>query len=431
MNTTTSCDSEFEPDALSINAAWRCLQQTVAALPQYESILIENSLHRVLAEPVHSPINVPGFVNSAMDGVAFDYASAQATQFQLKIIGEILAGHPFQGEVPAGACVKIMTGAPLPAGTDTVVMIEQTEIRDHTLKLLPETIVKPGQHVRHPGEDVRTGQTVFAQGTRLNPASLGVLSSLGLRKIKVVRKPRVAFFSTGDELISARSGEILQPGQIYDSNRYTLAAMLRQCGIEPIDKGIIADEPAAIRRVIQDSMTEADMILSTGGVSVGAADFIKALVQELGQLHFNRLQMKPGRPLTFATLKTDQQSVVFFGLPGNPVSVMATFYLFAHYALQRLEGCAETPVSNELTRPLITLQATIDADLRKRPGRTDFQRGVYLTDQGQPMVSVKGLQASHRLTSMSHSNCFVMLPRDAGDVTAGSLVTVIPFSQFN
>ncbi len=406
------CD-EYDPDNLPVAEARRRIAQLVRPVAETETVPLREALDRVLAADVASPLDVPPAANSAMDGYALRAADLPADgEAVLEVVGTVLAGHPFAGEVGPGQAVRIMTGAPLPRGADTVVMQEHARREGDRVAIGPGH--RPGQHVRHAGEDIARGSTVLAAGRRLVPADLGVLASLGVAEVTVRRRPRVAFFSTGDELRPV--GEPLAEGQIYDSNRYTLHGLLARLGVEVQDLGLIPDDRAAIEDAFARAAAGADAVITSGGVSVGEADFVKETLDRLGQVNFWKIAMKPGKPLAVGRLG----SALFFGLPGNPVSVMATFYQFAQPALRALAGEA-------VTGPL-TLRVPAAERLRKRPGRTDFQRGILERDAGgRLVVRGTGAQGSHLLTSMSRANCFIVLPADWGDVEPGTEVEVQPF----
>jgi len=399
-------------DLLTFDQALSRILAMASPVRETQRLALRDALGHVLAEAVISPINVPPYANSAMDGYALRAADLpQDNQMHLRVIGTSWAGKPFEGTVNAGECVRIMTGAKMPAGADTVIMQEQVQRQDDQIIIGGGHCA--GQNVRHPGEDIAAGQSVLTVGQRLGPAELGLLASLGISEVNTTRRVRVTFFSTGDELRPV--GTPLEEGQIYDSNRYTLYGMLSQLGVEIIDLGVIRDDPAAIEAAFVQASQQADAIITSGGVSVGEADFVKTTLDKLGQVDFWRIAMKPGKPL--AVGKVNQ--AMFFGLPGNPVSVMATFYLFALPALRVMMGQPVTP-------PL-TVTAICQHTLKKTPGRMDFQRGVLSNDNGRLMVDAAGMQASHILSGMSHANCFIVLPRESGNIEAGSEVTVMPF----
>jgi molybdopterin molybdotransferase len=349
-----------------------------------------------------------------MDGYAINAAEipAEGTR-ELEVIGTSWAGRPFQGEVGAGQCVRIMTGAAMPLGTDTVIMQEQVTSSGGNIRF--DARHRPGQNVRQAGEDIARGAVVLAPGRRLVPADLGLLASLGVGELGVRRRLRVAFFSTGDELRGI--GEPLGPGDIYDSNRYTLHGMLSRLGAEIIDMGVIRDVREDTRRAFADAARIADVVITSGGVSVGEADFVKETLDEIGQVDFWKVAMKPGRPLAFGRIK----DAYFFGLPGNPVSVMVTFYLFAQPALRTLMGEPEGAA--------LRIRVPCASRLKKRPGRVEFQRGVLEPDEtGRTRVRKTGPQGSGILTSMSEANCFIILSLESEGVEPGTEVEVMPFT---
>ncbi len=381
-----------------------------------EMLPVRDALGRVLDADVVSTINVPSHTNSAMDGYAMNGADlGEGDEVRLTVIGTSAAGTPFDGKVAAGQCVRILTGATIPAGADSVVMQENVT-RDGDAAIVHGR-QKPGQHVRQAGEDLAAGDVALHAGTRLMPAELGLLASLGIGEVGVRRRPRVAFFSTGDELRSV--GQTLGPGQIYDSNRYTIYGMLTRLGVETIDMGVVRDEPEAVERAFGDAARLADAVITSGGVSVGDADYVTQTLERMGTVGFWKVAMKPGRPLAFGHI----DDALFFGLPGNPVSVMATFYQLVQPALQVLSGL---PVAS----PPVTVTARAAAPLRKKPGRREFQRGVLVRDADGQLLVHGGSQGSGILSSMSTANCFIVLPEDAGHVDAGDEVTVQPFAAF-
>lgn len=379
-----------------------------------ESVPIAESLDRILSEDVYSGVDVPSHTNSAMDGFAVAASDLpEDGERTFPVAGTAWAGRPYTGEVSAGDCVRIMTGAAMPPGLDTVIMQEQ--VRKDGDKAVIASGHRPGQNVRQAGEDVRAGDLAVAAGTRVSAAHVGLLASLGIPTVRVRRRPRVAFFSTGDELRPI--GQKLGLGQIYDSNRYTLGAMIRRLNIEPLDMGVIGDDRGALEAAFERAAADADAVITTGGVSVGAADFVTETLARLGSVGFWKVAMKPGKPVAFGRIG----SALFFGLPGNPVSVMATFYQLVQPALERLRGIENPP-------PPVHVRAVCSGPLRKRPGRTEFQRGV-LEDAGDGRYTVRGAghQGAGVLRSMAEANCFIVLDAEQGPVEAGSEVTVQPF----
>lgn len=410
----TCCMDDHDPSSLTVEAAVERIRATLTPIPGVEKVALRSALGRVVAEEIRSRIDVPGHTNSAMDGYAINAAEipAEGTR-ELEVIGTSWAGRPFQGEVGAGQCVRIMTGAAMPLGTDTVIMQEQVTSSGGNIRF--DARHRPGQNVRQAGEDIARGAVVLAPGRRLVPADLGLLASLGVGELGVRRRLRVAFFSTGDELRGI--GEPLGPGDIYDSNRYTLHGMLSRLGAEIIDMGVIRDVREDTRRAFADAARIADVVITSGGVSVGEADFVKETLDEIGQVDFWKVAMKPGRPLAFGRIK----DAYFFGLPGNPVSVMVTFYLFAQPALRTLMGEPEGAA--------LRIRVPCASRLKKRPGRVEFQRGVLEPDEtGRTRVRKTGPQGSGILTSMSEANCFIILSLESEGVEPGTEVEVMPFT---
>lgn len=408
-----SCQDDSDPESLPVAEAQHRILDSVIPIDGHEQVALRSALGRVLATDIHSPVNVPQDANSAMDGYALAGGDlpADGTR-ELKIVGTAWAGRPYQSPLQSGECVRIFTGAILPVGADTVLVQERADRRDDTLII--DNNISSGDNVRAAGEDIQQGARVLAAGSRLQPAELGLLASVGLGEVTVCRSLRVAFFSTGDELRSI--GEALEPGMIYDSNRYTLYGMLQRLGCDIIDMGVVADTPEATHAAFSTAAGCADVLITSGGVSVGEADYVKTTLEEFGDVGFWKVAMKPGRPLAFGRVK----DTVFFGLPGNPVSVMVTFYQFVQPALRKLMG--------ESVIAPITVKARCETRLKKRPGRFEFQRGILSqNDAGELIVHKTGAQGSGILTSMSHANCFILLPAEATTVEAGDTVDVQPF----
>ncbi|MGH8248287.1 MAG: molybdopterin molybdotransferase MoeA, partial [Gammaproteobacteria bacterium] len=362
---------------------------------------------------VKSGINVPSGTNSAMDGYAVraDDIPNDGTR-ELRLIGTAFAGKPLRNALKPGTAARIMTGGILPDGADTVIIQEQVEQRGDVVVIASGT--RRADNVRMAGEDIRIGDTVLRRGIRFTPADLGLLASLGIGEVEIVRRPRVAFFSTGDELRSV--GEKLGKGEIYDSNRYTLFGMLSRLGAEITDMGVVRDERGATEAAFLKAAANADVIITSGGVSVGEADYVKETLNKVGKVEFWKVAMKPGRPLAFGRVK----DAWFFGLPGNPVSVMVTFYQFVQPALRRLMG--------EPDAAMLTIRVPCLSKLKKRPGRVEYQRGILdRDDQGQLTVKKTGAQGSGILSSMSQANCFIILPMESTGIESGTLVDVQPF----
>lgn len=406
-----SCMDDYDPNAMSVAQARAFIQQFLEPATETETLPLRESLGRVLAVDIISPCNVPGHNNSAMDGYAFKFSEGMKVA---KVIGTAFAGKPFNGTVKAGECVRIMTGAVIPAGADTVVMQERIAIKSDSITLLE--LPKPGANVRLAGEDLRLGEAVLAQGHAMKPADMGLVASLGIAGVQVYRKLKVAFFSTGDELVSI--GQPLQEGQIYDSNRYTLFGMLTRLGAEISDLGNVPDDPAKLEATLLDAAQSHDVVITSGGVSVGEADYMKALLAKHGRVLFWKINMKPGRPLAYGKIGTTSgKRAHYFGLPGNPVSAMVTFYQFVQPALQALSGATfQAP---------ILLRATCVIPIKKAPGRMEFQRGIlFQAEDGSYKVKTTGEQGSGILSSMSAANCFIILDEATSNCAAGETVNV-------
>ena len=411
-----SCMDDFDPSSLLVEQALERIHALAVPVSGTERVAVRETLGRVLAEPIHSPIDVPAHDNSAMDGYAVRAADAEGDDrpTALRVLGTAWAGRPFPGPVGPGECVRIMTGAVMPSGADAVVIQENAEAGPGDTVRFDER-PRPGDNVREAGEDILRGAAVLGAGQRVGPAELGVLASLGTVEASVRRRVRVAFFSTGDELRSL--GEPLPEGCIYDSNRYTLLAMLRAVGTEVLDLGVVRDVRAEVERAFREAAAAADVIITSGGVSVGEADFVKETLERTGEVGFWKIAMKPGRPLAFGKVG----GALFFGLPGNPVSVMVTFYQFVQPALRRMMG--------EPAAAPVRFRVTCTSRLRKRPGRVEFQRGVLAHDEtGCLAVRSTGGQGSGILSSMHEANCFIVLPLESEGVDPGSEVDVEPFA---
>jgi molybdopterin molybdotransferase len=414
-----------DADPLPVDQALRLITSRIAPVDATEQVTLHAALDRVLAADIISPINVPAYDNSAMDGYALrgadlpvDTMSAPVT---LAVIGVAYAGRAYTGSVGAGQCVRIMTGAAMPAGCDSVLPQElATAIGAHTVTIAHGAI-RAGSNRRFAGEDLAQGGVALAASTVLRPAHLGLVASLGIGQVTVRRRLRVAFFSTGDELRSL--GQPLDDGCVYDSNRYTLFGMLTRLGCEVLDMGIVRDDPQALEAALRTACRDADAIITSGGVSEGAADYTRDIMALLGDVAFWKLAMRPGRPLAFGQVRNGDDAGAarawLFGLPGNPVAVMVSFYLFARPALLRMMGTAS---------PSMMLRARAAEPMRKRPGRTEYQRGIVGTGaDGAPQVRLTGAQGSGILSSMTDANCIVVLAHSQGHVAAGDMVDILPF----
>ncbi len=405
------CMDDYDPNSMPVNKARQFIKQFLSPVVETETLPIRESLGRVLAQDILSPANVPNYDNSAMDGYAFNANDIQPDKPTiLKMIGTVFAGNAFTGKLALGECVRIMTGGMLPKGADTVIMQERVKAESDSIAFTETP--KRGMNVRYAGEDLQLGQTVLTAGHMMRAADLGLIASLGIAEVTDYRKLKVAFFSTGDELASV--GQPLQTGQVYDSNRYTLFGMLSRLGLEAVDLGAIPDDPDLLETTLLSASSQADVVITSGGVSVGEADYMKLLLAKHGQVVFWKIAMKPGRPLAYGKIGNAH----YFGLPGNPVAVMVTFYQFVREAMLILMG-----QPNPAPLPMFNVICT--EPIKKMTGRTEFQRGILFADaDGSWKVKPTGAQGSAILSSMSLANCFIVLNDTIGNLDAGSAVQV-------
>ncbi len=405
-----SCMEDYDPNAMSVQDARLYIRQFLSPITATETVPVMQSLGRVLAVDITSPSNVPNHHNSAMDGYAFKFFDVNKV---LSIVGTAFAGKPFTGEVNAQECVKIMTGGVIPAGADTVVMQERVDINEKSIRI--NIAPKLGENIRPAGDDLKIGQVVLNKGHLLRPADLGLVASLGLADLTVYKPLKVAFFSTGDELISV--GKPLKEGQIYDSNRYTLFGMLSRLGVAISDLGVVPDNPDLLEATLLNAASENDVVMTTGGVSVGEADYMKMLLTKHGQVLFWKINMKPGRPLAYGKIQgRNGQFAHYFGLPGNPVATMVSFYQFVREALITLMGSAAKPL------PMFKVECT--EAIKKATGRTEFQRALLYEDAGIWKVKPLPNQSSGVLSSMSAANCFIVLDDTVGNCASNTMVSV-------
>jgi len=431
----------YDPQALRADAVSAFLRQLVEPVTEVQRVPLPAALGRVLAEDVVSPISVPPHDNSAMDGYAFDGAQLRPGQpLRLRCVGTALAGAAWRGAVSPGDCVKIMTGAVMPAGLDTVVPQEFIRVEGAQVEL-PADVARRGDNRRLLGEDLMAGRVALPRGTRLSPAALGLLASLGLGEVAVLRRLRVAYFSTGDEILSL--GQAPREGAVYDSNRYTVSALLARLGVEVTDLGVVPDRPDALRAAFGQAAAQADAVITSGGVSVGEADHTRAMMRQLGDVVFWRIAMRPGRPMAVGRIaaaavdlqkksgpgacpesasssQNNSDSAILFGLPGNPVAVMVTFLAFVRPALLRMMGARPEPP--------VLLRAQSSQAIPKKPGRTEYQRGIVSTQpDGRLRVCTTGNQGSGVLSSMVQANGLIVLGHAQGDVAVGDEVSVMMF----
>lgn len=395
-----------------VELAMQEMLNDIDSIKETLTLNLADALDYILAEDIISPINVPPFDNSAMDGYAVRITDLNVS-LTLPLAGKSFAGQPFNDEWPLGSCIRIMTGAPIPAGCEAVIMQEKTQVSGEQITF--DAVPKLHSNIRSAAEDIAVGEAVLSHGRRLTPRDIPMLASIGISTVKVYRRLKVAIFSTGDELKTL--GEPLQHGDIYDSNRYSITAMLSRLNLDIIDFGIIPDDEAMLRDTFLKADAAADAVITSGGVSVGEADYTKVLLEELGTIGFWKLAIKPGKPFAFGTLPNSK----FFGLPGNPVSATVTFHQLVVPALDKM--------SNQEHIPTPRFNATATTALKKSPGRMDFQRGIYsVNPQGQLEVLSTGSQGSGVFSSMSHSNCYIVLEQDRGNVEVGETVTIEPFN---
>jgi molybdopterin molybdotransferase len=407
-----------QPGLLPVADAIAQMRSAITPVEAIETVELQAALDRVIAEDVYSAVNIPSHNNSAMDGYAFLSAHANLEQ-PLRLIGAAFAGHPFNGEIQAGECVRIMTGAIVPANTDTVIMQEQVIATGDSIQLkrMPDV----GENIRCVGEDIAINSLVLEQGKRVNPLDIGLLASLGIAHVKVFRRICVAVLSTGDELKPI--GQALQAGELYDSNRQTLLALLSRINVTAIDCGLVADDSQKIHAAFESAIAQADVIFSSGGVSVGDADYTKDVLQSLGKINFWKVAIKPGKPFAFGCFNNPQnKNCWFFGLPGNPVSAVVTYHQLVLPALRYLAG--------EQVEPALSVSATTESNLKKQPGRTDYQRGVLQNIDGENIVRSTGNQGSGVLSSIAQANCYIVLEQESGALAKGKKVRVVPFDKF-
>ena len=420
--------AQYNANDMPVATVQAFLARMVQPLTAMETVELRGALGRVIAQDVISPVNVPPHDNSAMDGYALDGAQLQADQpLPLRVVGKVLAGHTWTGSLQAGECLRIMTGAVMPGGLDTVVPQELVEVQDASgtaIIHIPANAVRAGANRRKRGEDLQLGQVAIAQGELITPAALGLIASLGLSSVNVVRRLRVAYFSTGDEIL--QPGEAPREGAVYDSNRYTLFGLLSKLGIEVIDLGAVRDEPEQLEATFRDAASRADAIITSGGVSGGDADHTRALMQRMGEVAFWQIAMRPGRPMAVGWINRPQSTespeprCMLFGLPGNPVATMVAFIALVRPALLRMMG--RTRIEVPMARA-ISLE-----NFRKRAGRTEYQRGIVTRGaDGNLEVRTTGNQGSGVLSSMMQANALIVLAHDSANVQAGEWVDVMLF----
>ena len=409
----------FDPQALSVDKAQTFIQHLIQTRPTIETqeLALMQTLGRIVSQDIISPINVPAHDNSAMDGFAFDGKQLENPNLQLRVVGTAFAGKAWQGSVGQGECVKIMTGAVMPTGLDTVIAQELATVNTsgaETTVEIPAGILQAGDNRRKAGEDLKLGLPALQKGSKLTPAALGLIASLGIDKVQVYRQLRVAYFSTGDEVLSL--GDAIREGAVFDSNRYTVFGLLSRMGCQVIDMGVVRDDPVLLEQAFQHASSNADVVITSGGVSVGEADFTKSMMKKLGDVAFWKIAMRPGRPMAVGRLG----DCILFGLPGNPVAVMVTFLAFVKPALLQMMGCTPTATPYLRAKSAVTL--------RKKPGRTEYQRGFVRTlADGTLQVEAAGNQGSGVLRSMVEANGLIVLHHHQSSVAEGDEVDVMMF----
>ncbi|WP_440904118.1 gephyrin-like molybdotransferase Glp [Catenovulum sp. SX2] len=411
-----NCDNDI---FITVDQALTRMANAVRPIKQTETVCLQDALGRVLAETICSPINVPAYDNSAMDGYALNL-SAKSANSRYKVVSQILAGKPNDTEIKAGECARIMTGGKIPVGCDAVIMQENVRLVDDNCIELTKG-VKLGDNIRRSGDDISQGETIFAIGRKLSAIDIGCLASLGLKHIQVIKQLTIGIFTTGDEL--AQPGEPLKTGQIYDSNRPMLKALLKQAGFDVLDAGVIADELEAIKTGIKKLAAVCDAIITCGGVSVGVADYTGKAFAELGEIDFWKVAMKPGKPFAFGSIKHQQNTVFLFGLPGNPVSSAVTFEILTLPILRLM--------SSQQAQPTNTLYLPTNKAIKKRPGRRDYQRAsIQRNEQGTPIaVTPFAKQSSGVLSELAHADCLIVLEKEQDGVEQGESVLVLPVAK--
>ena len=414
LSNEPGCLAEYDPNAMQIESAKKLISTFLKPIKDTESINLIDSLNRVLALDLVSPINVPNYNNSAMDGFGFNISSLKNTK-TLIVKNTVLAGKPINSSITNGEAIQIMTGGKIPKGVDTVIPIELVKYSNNQITFID--IPKIGSNIRKCGEDIKQKDIVLNKGTQLYPAELGLIASLGLTKVKVIKKLKVAFFSTGDEIVKA--GAKIKSGQVYNSNHFTIHSMLNRLNVECIDLGLIPDSKIIIKNTLLKASKVANMIITTGGVSVGEADYMKEVLKEIGEILFWKLSIKPGRPMAYGKINNTD----FFGLPGNPVSAMVTFY-------QIVQGALKICMGFKIDDAIPLLKVECVESIFKRPGRTEFQRGELFQSNGEWKVKTTGQQGSGILSSMSKANCFIVLDMESSKIKAGDMVNIQLMDSF-
>ena len=409
-----SCMDDYDPNSITIEDALKKIKKLSKTINAFEYVNLIDSHNRILYESIKSKLEVPNFDNSAMDGYAINFKYLKNNNRNFKVIGTSLAGKPFKGKIGKNQCVKIMTGAVLPKNCNVVIMKEEVEQVDSSI-IIHSKNININQNIRFSGEDIKPNKVLLKKYEVISSSSMGLLASQGIHKVKVFKNPRISFFTSGDEVVPVNKK--LPKGKVYDSNRFTLKGMLSKNNIDIIDLGHANDSIKDIKKKFNAAIKKSDIVISTGGVSVGDADYIKDVVGSLGDINFWKVAVKPGRPLAFGKIK----DTIFFGLPGNPVSVMITFLLFVLPSINALKGIVQELKMNE---------AILECDLKKRQGRAEFQRGILTSKKNKQFVASVGEQGSGILSSMNKANCLIYLPIESGKVFKEDIVKVIKFKNY-
>ena len=408
-----SCMDDYDPNSIFIEDALKKIKKISKKINSYEYVNLLNANNRIVYENIKSRIKVPNYDNSAMDGYALNIKDTKNNNI-FTVAGTSLAGIPFKGKIKKNECVKIMTGAVIPDNCNIVIMKEETE-SDKKNIIITSKKIKIKQNIRFSGEDIKPNKVIIKKNHIVNSSSMGLLASQGINKIKVFKNPVVSFFTSGDEVVAI--DKKLPYGKVHDSNRYTLAGMLDKNNINIIDLGHAKDNRKDIKNKFNEAIKKSDIVISTGGVSVGDADYIKEVVKTLGDINFWKVAVKPGRPLAFGKIK----DTIFFGLPGNPVSVMVTFLLFVLPSINMVSG---------RNFEMLFKDAILQSDIRKRKGRAEFQRGLAQYDNGKIYVKSVGEQGSGILSSMNKANCLIYLSVEQGSLKVSDSVKIIKFKDY-
>ena len=407
-----SCFNEFDPSAINVDKAISKILFASKIKNRVEGVPLKKAYGRILAKNIKSNKNIPNYKNSAMDGYAVNFVKQENNKYMFVCVGESFAGHPYRKKIKKNQAIKVMTGGMIPNSCNAVIMKELAEeVND---RITVNSIIIENQNIRFPGEDILKNQIVLLKGKEIDEVDMGILASLGQANILVYSKPLVGYFSTGDELVSVT--QKIKKSQVYDSNRYLLHGLLQKYPIKIKDYGVVKDNLIGVEKKLKKASNECDLLITTGGVSVGDADFVKNALDKIGKVDFWKIAVKPGRPLAFGNIK----QCIFFGLPGNPVSVVVTFNLFVQTAIRKITG---QEYKNELS-----LHAKLESEINKRKGRKEFKRGILRNKNGKFFVTMAGAQGSNILSSLKDANCYIELDENINKIKKGAYVKVIPFS---